>query len=124
MNLIDFFFIVSVVFVLDESDVESICSADFLPKPSSINAQQRRSSHLLQTIVGFGHSGRKSTLPPRTTGSQFSLNSSSYSSSIDEQLGSLTASLNLDDHQELRTQLLKRCNQTEVLPFDEVYSNA
>lgn len=117
-----------IVFVLDESDVESIYSADFSTKPTSINAN-RRSSHLLQSFVDFEQqrqqlAGRKSTIvATRSRGSQFSLNSS-YTGSIDEQLGTLTANLNLDDQHELKAQLLKRCNQADVLPFDDVYSDA
>lgn len=109
---------------MDESDVESICSSDFLPKPTPINAKHRR-NHLLQSIddrVDFERSSRKSTYGISNTGSQLSLNSSSSTESVDDELGILTSNLNLDDQHELKSQLLKRCEQTEVFPFDELYS--
>lgn len=115
------FVAVSAVSVLDESDVESICSADFLPKSTPINVLSKLRSSRLQPIadsVDLEHY-RKSAFD-LNTGSQLSLcNSSSIESVVDEIEKSLHLGFN---HDELKQQLLKRCKQTDVLPFDEIYS--
>lgn len=114
--------------VLDESDVESIYSSDFLPKPKSFNVLSKlRSSRSLQPIddrvVVVDFEKRQRLQSQSTVGSQLSLCNSSIDSSVVDELDDLTSSLNLGyNQQELKAQILKRCGQTNVLPFDEVYS--
>jgi len=110
------------VVVLDESDVESIYSSDFSPKPKSINALSKlRSGRLLQPIGDCLEKQRQQF--NRHAGSQLSLCNSSSGGSVVDELEDLTASLNLGySQQELKAQLLRRCGQTETLPFDDVYS--
>lgn len=116
---------------MDESDVESICSSDFSPKPRSINvlsAKLRSSRRLLQNPIAdcvdfVGKRGHRSLYDRSHTGSQLSLCTTSSGASIVDELEDLTSSLNLGyNQQELKAQLLKRCGQTNVLPFDDVYS--
>lgn len=119
------------VAVLDESDAESICSVDFSPKPTPIiNVLSKLRSSRLQPIAdsdNFVEHYQKSVLFNHNTGSQLSLcNSSSTSSSLESVVNEIekaTANLHLGfNHDELKKQLLKRCKQTDVLPFDEIYS--
>lgn len=116
------------VAVLDESDVESICSTDSLPKPTPINVLSKLRSSRLQPIadsVDLVEHYPKSAFKNHNTGSQLSLCNSSSSSveSVVNELEESTANLHLGfNHDELKLQLLKRCKQTDVLPFDEIYS--
>lgn len=125
--LMYFFFLVhllSAVTVLDESDVESIYSADFSPKSTPINVLAKHRSSRLQPIadsVDLEHYQQSAF--NLNTGSQLSLCDSSSVESVLNELEKSTASLHLGyNSDELKHQLLKRCNQIDVLPFDEIYS--
>lgn len=116
----DFFPSLLAVTVLDESDVESICSSDFSPKSTPINVRSNQRSNRLQPLVDRERK-QKSTLNPNN-GSQLSLCASSVESILDE-LENSTSSLHLGFNPvELKAQLLERCGQSEVLPFDVVFS--
>lgn len=100
--------------MLDESDVESNCSTDFSPKQTPINvlSKQRRStrsSRLLHPIVDRITSKNRCEL----------IDSRSRDSAIDE-LINLTSDLNFGYNQKLH--LLRKCGQTEPLPFHEAYT--
>lgn len=82
---------------------------------------------MLQPIgdcVDFEKRRSQSQYNRKTTGHHhLSLCSTSSTDSVVDDLEDLTSSLNLGyDQQELKAQLLKRCGQTKVLPFDDVYS--
>lgn len=119
-----FLSISQIVTVLDESDDESICSSDCIPKATPINVLAKLRSSRLQPIadsVDIKHY-RKSAFD-RNTGSQLSLCDSSSIESVVNELENSTASLHLGfNSDELKAQLLKRCGQTDVLPFDDIYS--
>lgn len=102
---------------MDESDVESF-SSDFSPKPTPINALSKQRS--VDRVQQF----RRQSIFDRThKNSLNSCSSASVESVVDELTTNLEASLTLDyDQHELKAQLLKRCGQDEILPFDEVYS--
>ncbi|XP_031627850.1 serine/threonine-protein kinase Haspin homolog ALK2 isoform X2 [Contarinia nasturtii] len=110
------------VTVLDESDVESIYSADFSPKSTPINVLSKLRSSRLQPIadsVDLKHYQQSAF----NTGSQLSICDSSSIESVLNELEKSTASLHLGfNSDELKHQLLNRCNQIDVLPFDEIYS--
>lgn len=96
--------------VLDESDVESNCSADFSPKQTPINvlSKQRRSSRLLHHIDRINSQSRCELI---------------HSTPIDPAINeiiNLTTDLNFGYNQ--KAHLLRKCGQTDALPFDEVYS--
>lgn len=125
--LISFFLYVlllSAVTVLDESDVESICSTDFSPKSTPINVLSKLRRNRLQEIadsVDLEHYQQSAF--SLNTGSQLSLCDSSSLDSVVDEIEKSNASLHLGfNDDELKLQLLKRCNQTDVLPFDEIYS--
>lgn len=96
--------------MLDESDVESNCSADFSPKQTPINAlsKQRRTSRLLHPIDCINSSKR------------CELNHSTQINPVINEIINLTSDLNLGFNQ--KAHLLRKCGQTDPLPFDEVYT--
>lgn len=106
-----------------DSDAESICSSDFSPKSSSINVLSKRQSNRLQAScnsVDFGRS-QKSAIQ-RNRGQLSLCESSSIESDLDE-IANSTSNLHIDfNHDALKAQLLKRCGQTEILAFDDIYS--
>lgn len=115
------------VVVLDDTDAESDCSSsDYSPRPKSISVlsklQRNRLLPAIDDCVDFEKRRQRSQFD-RNRGSQLSLCTTSSNVSAVDELDELTSSLNLGyDHQELKAQLLKRCGQTTVLPFDDVYS--
>lgn len=119
------FSLLSAVTVLDESDADSICSVDFSQKSTPINVPSKHRSSRLQPIgdsVDFEHY-REPAFNFCNTGSQLSLCNSSSLESVANENEISTASLHIGfNHDDLKLQLLKRCGQTEVLPFDEIYS--
>lgn len=111
-SVFNFFSLLPLLFiaiVLDESDVESNCSADFSPKQTPINAlsKQRRSSRLLHPIDRIDSQSRCELI-----------HSISADPVIDEIIN-LTTDLHLGYNQ--KAHLLRKCGQTDTLPFDEVY---
>lgn len=94
---------------MDESDVESNCSADFSPKQTPINVlSKQRRSRLLHPIDRINPPKRSELI---------------HSTAIDpviNEIINLTVDLNLGYNQ--KAHLLRKCGQTDVLPFDEVYT--
>lgn len=104
------------VSVLVDSDAESISSSDYSTKSSSINVLSKHQNNNLQPGCS-----QKSALT-RNRGQLSLCDSSSIESDLDEIVGSIS---NFDiefNHNAHKIQLLKRCKQTDVLPFDEIYS--
>lgn len=116
--------LLSAVTVLEESDVESICSTDFSPKSTPINVLSKLRRNRLQGIadsVDLEHYQQSAF--SLNTGSQLSLCDSSSLDSVVDEIEKSNASLHLGfNDDELKKQLLRRCKQTDVLPFDEIYS--
>lgn len=120
--LIHFFRCYSTDIVLVDSDAESICSSDYSPKStSSINVlSKHRPKNRLQSSVDF--EGNQKPAIYRNRGQLSLCESSSVESDLDDITNS-TAQLRIEfNHDPLKAQLLKRCGQTDVLAFDEVYS--
>lgn len=117
-------FLFRAVTVLDESDADSICSSDCSPKTTPINVLSKLRSSRLLPIADSGeleHYQRSAF--DLNTGSQLSLCDSSSIESVVNEIENSAASLHLGfNADELKSQLLKRCGQTDVLPFDEIYS--
>lgn len=99
---------------MDESDAESSCLSDFSPKQTPFNViNKTRTSQSSRSIDSTGSQQYSGSL---------GFDSLNFNNSIDE-INDLTLNINLDYlHEGLKEQLLKRCGQTEILPFDDVYS--
>lgn len=114
LTIIVFFFFfqsISIAIVLDESDVESNYSADFSPKQTPINvlSKQRCSNRSLHPIDRISSQNR------------CELNRSTpVDSSVINEIINLTTDLNLGYNQ--KAHLLRKCGQSDTLPFDEVYT--
>lgn len=117
------FLLFSADIVLVDSDAESICSSDFSPKSSSINVLSKRQNNRLQpncNSVDFERSQNSAIY--RNRGQLSICESSSVESDLDEIANSIP-NLHIEfNHDALKAQLLKRCGQTDVLAFDEIYS--
>lgn len=109
--------------MLVDSDAESICSSDYSPKSASINVLSKRQNNRLQPSCNSVDFERNNNSAIHRNRGQLSLcESSSVESDLDEITNSIP-NLYIDfNHDALKAQLLKRCGQTDVLAFDEVYS--
>lgn len=118
-----FFLWFSADIVLVDSDAESICSSDFSPKSSSINVlSERQNNCLLSSCKSVDFERSQKPAIYRNRGQLSLCESSSVESDLDE-IANLTSNLHIEfNHDDLKAQLLKRCEQTDVLAFDEIYS--
>lgn len=110
------YFILSIVIVLEESDVESTCSSDYSSNQTSLDALSNPRS------INFCRSSQRPGLRRQTSYINSNLNDTD--ALYEDELNDLINNHSLDFNQRsnLKAQLLKRCGQTEPLIFDEIYS--
>lgn len=114
------FLLFSTVAILDDSiDDKSICPTESLPKSSSIDVQMsKHQNKLLSITCDSSDLGQNQKSVPNYNSSHESMSNESSSDEIAE-----SSNLQLECGQdELKTQLMKRCGQTKVLAFNEIYS--
>lgn len=110
------------VTILDDSDT-SIHLHDSSPKSSSnVALVSKRQSNVLQTICDSFDLEESEKSMSNHNSNQLSLCHESIESTEDE-IEKSTSNLHIEcSRNELETQLLKRCGQTHVLGFNEIYS--
>lgn len=118
-----FSLLLSADIVLVDSDAESICSSDYSPKSTSINVLSKRQNNCLQpNCNGVDFERNRNSAIYRNRGQLSLCESSSVESDLDE-ITNLIPNLCVEfNHDALKAQILKRCGQSDVLAFDEVYS--
>lgn len=112
------------VSILDDSDDTSIHSPELSPKSTSIEVRSKRNTKLTQTIYDsfdLQLSQKSASMQSRSQLSSFQ--KSLLSESTLDGIETSTSTLNIEcDQDKLKTQLLKRCGQKDVLSINEIYS--